>query len=292
MLLERLTSFRLNKASDPNNQWGFTKGRQCNDHIFTLLTVLQKYRKLKKKVHAVFVDLHKAFDTVNRQALLFKLALGINGGFFNLIRSMYESSSAVVKINGRISESFAICKGTEQGHPLSPDLFKGYFRDLSILLNDNNQSTSPDLSGIPISHLAWADDVATLALDEKSIQSQLSVLSKYCSDRGLEITLTKTKFIVMNSKKNDGIPSPLINSASLEGVSEYCYLGIIVTASGSLERASQSLSNKGLGAMLNARNFINRSIVPPKVQHNLFMTLANPIIYQKPKSSVVWVGET
>ena len=40
MLLERLTSFRLNKASDPNNQCGFSKGRQCSDHIFTLLTVL------------------------------------------------------------------------------------------------------------------------------------------------------------------------------------------------------------------------------------------------------------
>ena len=230
MLLERLTSFHLNKASDPNNnQCGFTKSHQCNDHIFTLLTVLQKYKKSKKKVHAVFVDLCKAFDTVNRQALLFKLALeGIHGGFFKLIRSMHESSSAVVRINCRISVSFAIGKGTEQGHPLSPDLFKVYFRDLSILLNVNNQFTSLDLNGIPISHLAWADDVVNLALDEKSIQSQLSVLSKYCSDWGLEINLTKTKYMVMNSKKNDGIPSPLINSAPLERVSEYCYLGIIV----------------------------------------------------------------
>ena len=73
----------------------------------------------------------------------------------------------------------------------------------------------------------------------------------------------------MNLKKNDGIPSPLINSSPLERVSEYYHLGIIVTASGSLERASQSLSNKGLGAMLNVRNFINRTIVPPKVKHNL-----------------------
>ena len=244
MLLERLTSFRLNKASDPNNnQCGFTKGHQCNDHIFTLLTVLQKYKKSKKKVHAVFVDLRKAFDTVNRQALLFKLALeGIHGGFFNLIRSMHESSPAVVRlyqclicsINCRISVSFGIGKGTAQGHPLSPDLFKVYFRDLSILLNVNNQSTSPDLNGIPISHLAWADDVVILALDEKSIQSQRSVLSKYCSDWGLEINFTRTKYMVMNSKKNYGIPSPLINSAPLERVSEYCYLGIIVTASGSL----------------------------------------------------------
>ena len=30
--------------------------------------------------------------------------------------------------------------------------------------------------------------------------------------------------------------------------------------------------------MLNARNFINRTIVPPKIQHNLFMTLVTPII--------------
>ena len=105
---------------------------------------------------------------------------------------------------------------TEQGHPLSLDLFKVYFHDLSILLNDNNQSTSPDLNEIPISHLAWADDIVILVLDEKSIQSQLSVLSKYCSDCGLEINLTKTKYMVMNSKKMMGYPLLLLIAPHLK----------------------------------------------------------------------------
>ena len=42
-----------------------------------------------------------------------------------------------MKLSGFISEKLDINKGTEQGHPLSPDLFKIYIRDLS-----------PELAGI------------------------------------------------------------------------------------------------------------------------------------------------
>ena len=88
MLLNRLISHHSVNNPDPPNQCGFTKGQQCNDHILTLITILEKYKRLKKKIFAVFIDLQKAFDTVCRQALLFKLACyGINGGFlafFNL----------------------------------------------------------------------------------------------------------------------------------------------------------------------------------------------------------------
>ena len=127
---------------------------------------MEKYRKVKSKVYAVFIDLHKAFDLVCRQALLFKLACyGVNGGFFHIIRDMYSNSTGHIKINGKISEAFQINKETEQGHPLSPELFKVYFQKLSELLNEAQALTNcPTLSGLRITYLAQWRNFAGLVI--------------------------------------------------------------------------------------------------------------------------------
>ena len=64
ILLERLIKYRLKFNPDPPNQLGFTKNAQTYDHIFTMQTIASKYKKLKKRVYAVFVDFKKAFDSV------------------------------------------------------------------------------------------------------------------------------------------------------------------------------------------------------------------------------------
>ena len=97
-----------------------------------LKIIASKYKKLKKRVYAVFVDFKKAFDSVCRQALSLKLAKsGITGNFYNVLRNMYSNSNAYIKLSGHISNKFKIKKGTEQGHPLSPDLFK-FFSVISL----------------------------------------------------------------------------------------------------------------------------------------------------------------
>lgn len=54
----------------PESQSGFRKRRSCNDNIFTLNATLQMHlRHSKKKLYGIFVDLKKAFDTVNHNLL-------------------------------------------------------------------------------------------------------------------------------------------------------------------------------------------------------------------------------
>ena len=277
MLLNRLIIHRSINSPDPPNQCGFTKGSQCNDHILTLLTIVEKYKLVKKKVHAVFIDLRKAFDLVCRQALLFKLSnYGISGGFFKLIKDMYSSSTGSIKLNGKLSRPFKILKGTEQGHPLSPELFKVYFKELSDILN-GIPTNCPSLSGITITHLAWADDVVIFALDRKSLDKQLQTIDEYCRKWGLEINITKTKYMVFNGKAaSTDLPS--INGSELEVVSNYTYLGITITSNGKLTQAINSLSNKGIGALFGLRKSIDRRFIDPKCHHQLFNTLINPIL--------------
>ena len=83
---------------------------------------------------------------------------------------MYKHSKARLKIIHKLSESFDILCGTERGHPVSPELFKMYIHKLSLELNEmaqnlENSVNVPELTGTPISHLLWADDIVLLARD-------------------------------------------------------------------------------------------------------------------------------
>ena len=279
MLLTRLVSHRQTSHPDPANQAGFTKGSQCNDHIFTLMSIMDKYKRTKGKVYAVFIDLRKAFDLVCRQALLFKLACyGVNGGYYNIIKSMYSSSQGFIKLEGKISEVFRILKGTEQGHPLSPELFKVYFKDLSDLLNAAI-ANCPTLSGIPITHLAWADDLVILALDPESLQQLLQIIHDYCNKWGLEINISKTKFMVMNGAQPTN-PSwrPTLGGTPIEHVSTYCYLGVIISSNGKFTQAVKSLYRKGLGAYFSPRNSVDRRFINAACLQKLFNMLVCPIL--------------
>ena len=53
--------------------------------------------------------------------------------------------------------------GTEQGHPMSPELFKCYLLGLSTDLDKTLGVNSPTLSSNKVIHLLWADDLVLLA---------------------------------------------------------------------------------------------------------------------------------
>ena len=279
ILLNRLTEFRHNDFPDPPNQLGFTKKAQTYDHILTMQTIASKYKKMHKKVYAVFVDFKKAFDSVCRQALFYKLAFnGITGKFYNVLRSMYSKSYAHIKLSGYLSNKIEIKKGTEQGHPLSPELFKIFLSDLSPLLDCIN---CPKLMNMSISHLLWADDLIMLALDPKTSQFQLDRLQKFCNDWGIEINDAKTKVVIFgrnNKSSPSETPDFYINNKALEVVSSYCYLGIILHESGKFSFAIKNLKTKAMRAFFGLKRTINRSKVSFRALTTLFDSLIKPII--------------
>ncbi|NRB82035.1 MAG: reverse transcriptase family protein, partial [Saccharospirillaceae bacterium] len=268
---------------DHANQLGFTKGAQTYDHVFTLNTIVSKYKKLGKRVFAVFVDLKKAFDSVCREALFLKLAqAGICGKFYNVLRHMYSNSTSQIKLSGHISNTFSIRKGTEQGHPLSPDLFKLFLHDLSPMLECEN---CPQLIDKIISHLLWADDLIILALDELTLQKQLSALHDFCTKWGIHINVDKTKLMVFNKKcsrmntKVNNTPKyrPQIGNQIIEEVESYCYLGLIIHNSGNVCNARVQLKKKAMRALYSLKSTVNKTKLTFKSLCNLFDALIKPI---------------
>ena len=104
---------------------------------------------------------------------------------------MYNNSTAKIKINKLLSPKFDINKGTEQGHPMSPELFKLYISDLSDSFD--SIGNYPYLIDALQNHLLWADDLVLLALDNDSLQKNLNILYSYCEKWDLTINMKKRK---------------------------------------------------------------------------------------------------
>ena len=156
-----------------DNQFGFRKNHS------TLLALIDLYEKislaLDRNEHAVgvFLDLSKAFDTVDHNILLDKLEhYGIWGVALDWVRSYLSNRLQFVQFNGHSSSPQTICCGVPQGSILGPLFFLLYINDLS------NVSTVVEL-------ILFADDT-NLFMSHKdpvylatSLNSELNKLSAW-----------------------------------------------------------------------------------------------------------------
>ena len=293
ILLQRLIKFRSLKAPDTPNQLGFQKNAQTCDHILTLTTCVKKYTSRPgEKLFTCFVDYAKAFDSVCREALLYKLwDMGINGRYFRCLERMYTSSSAKIKLISKLSEKIMTSTGTEQGHPMSPELFKCYIHLLSEQLNTNEIENVPVLNGVRISHLFWADDLILMAQSPASLQLLLNILHSYCLEWGLTVNISKTAVMVFNKtgrllKASEGFS---FGELQIPTVREYCYLGITFSLSGSLKLTQEKLRQKALRSYFSLKRLVEVNALRPSTLLKLFDTLILPVASY---GCQTWIHET
>ena len=180
-IIEKLMHKRLYKFLDDNNilydkQFGFRKN---NSTIFSLIEITEKIKESidnKKFGCGIFIDLRKAFDTVNHDILLRKLD---HYG----IRDVY--------INGESSELKAITCGVPQGSVLGPLLFLIYINDL------------PNISNV-LDFYLFADDTNIYYEDtslhrlETTINYELRNLYLWLSVNRLSLNIDKTNFVIFH----------------------------------------------------------------------------------------------
>ena len=293
ILLQRLIEFRKENCPDTKSQLGFCQEAQTSDHILTLSTCINKYTKhiQKGRLYTCFVDYAKAFDTVCREALLYKLwNLGIQGRFFRCLDFMYANSSAKVKLLNKLSEKIDILCGTEQGHPMSPELFKCFINDLSEQLNSLDVAV-PILDGKEVSHLLWADDLVLMALNNTSLQRMLNLLHQYCIDWGLSVNISKTAIMIFNKSGRllNESHSFAYGQVKIPSVREYCYLGITFTLNGSLSTAQKKLKQKGMRSYFALKSMIDIRPLKRSIMFKLFDSLILPVVSY---GCQVWLSET
>nr|VZI39374.1 unnamed protein product [Spirometra erinaceieuropaei] len=123
ILLNRL-NIHLEQGLLPESQCGFRRHRGTTDMIFAARQLQEKCQEMRTHLYSTFVDLTKAFDTVNREGL-WKIMqkFGCPERFTQMVRQLHDGMMARVTDNGAVSEAFAVTNGVKQGCALAPTLF-------------------------------------------------------------------------------------------------------------------------------------------------------------------------
>lgn len=213
-----------------DHQFGFRKGCSTDEAIFKLVYEVLKALNDKAKVGSVFLDLEKAFDSVNHSLLIKKLPFyGINGKAKQLIESyLLNRYQRVILKNFRtnsyvVSEWERIKHGVPQGSVLGPLLFLLYINDLP-------QAAPPKT--IPI---IFADDTSLLIASPntcellKEFTSSLSQLNKWLQQNSLILNISKTYFLLYHNKNQIRTDLPiLLDNKPITRSTQIKFLGLTI----------------------------------------------------------------
>lgn len=171
----------------------------------------------------LFIDFSSAFNTVNTDTLITKLAgLGLSGTTCLWIKDFLSNCPQRVKIGANLSSTITLSTGIPQGCVLSPLLYTLYTHDCS-----------PDHHTNKI--IKFADDTTVVGLisddDESAYRDEVQRLTTLCADNCLILNSSKTKELIINFRRNSADPTPLyINGDCVERVLDYKFLGTYISS--------------------------------------------------------------
>ena len=233
ILNKRLQNYLESNKILVGEQNGFRASRSCIDHIFVLVAVLRNRKELGKETFLAFIDYKKAFDSVDRNLLFFKLAkIGVNGRMYQAISTLYSNPKSRVVLRDYETDYFDCPIGVKQGDCLSPTLFAIFINDLALEIKDSKLGINLDIEGGPkidyiCNILLYADDIVCLAENEADLQAILFIVQNWCKKWRLEINLTKTNILhVRNKRKQQSKFTFLFDMRPVPYCTFYKYLGV------------------------------------------------------------------
>ena len=172
------------------------KGRSIQDNLHLIREVLEGIED-DTEAALISLDQSKAFVRVDHRSGVCFGDCRIQTGVRRWISMMYHNPQAVVQVNGRRSEVFAVERSVRQGCPLSPLLYVLALEPLLRRLRD--ERTSPSLRGIPfVSSLAarvsaFADDVTVFVSRRLDIKAVKEAVVEYERIAGAKVNFDKSE---------------------------------------------------------------------------------------------------
>ena len=267
-------------------QGGFRRGRGCTDQVFVVRQICEKYLAKGKDVYFAFMDLEKAYDRVDRDAMWNVLRLyGVDGKLLDAVKSLYVDSKACVRVGNGMSEWFPVRVGLRQGCVMSPWLFNlfidGVVREVNACVLGRGLGLVDERDCMwELNQLLFADDTVFVADSEEKLCRLVAEFGRVCERRKLRVNVGKSKVMRCTRGEEGARMNVILNGEVLEEVDRFKYLGSVVAANGGIEADVCHRVNEGckmLGALkgvmkcrglgMNVKKVLYEKVIVPTVTY-------------------------
>jgi len=212
--------FEINKLL-PHCQYAYRKGHSTEHASLEFVDQILQYLDEDKIPLAIFIDLSKAFDTLDHSILLSKLEkYGLSELSLRLITSYLTNRSHYVQWNHSRSVLKNITMGVPQGSILGPLLYVIYMADL-------------DKSSDVFNFIFYADDTTMYVnlgneTNDDVLNNEICKVVKWLRLNKLTINAKKTKLMVFSYRKVVQEPQLMLNGIPIMGVDSFNFLGLTI----------------------------------------------------------------
>ncbi len=195
LIYKRLTAWAARYDYFSSAQFGFRPNSGTLEAVLSLQTLTRSWMvRTGQPVYCVFVDIKKAFPSVDRVMLIDLLhRLGLPGPLVRALASTFHLNECRLRIEGFLSEAFPVNLGVREGDIDSPPMFNLVYGEIlrrcSLDLLDEGAFLS---RGSRVRGVAYADDLAALCVFPPLLQDVLVDVSDAMLPFNLRINAGKT----------------------------------------------------------------------------------------------------
>ena len=206
-------------------QFGFREGHSTTLALTEIIDNIKNSIDNNQYTIGIFLDLCKAFDTVDHSILLQKLKYyGIRGNAHSLLSSYLTGRTQFTLINNVKSDLASNAFGVPQGSVLGPLLFLIYINDIQFCIPDKHTRLFADDTGIFVS----GNNLFSII---ESSQAILNKLEAWFICNKLTISVSKCAWMIFHGKNKrlpDVIPGLYLSGVEMTKVDSYKYIGLIL----------------------------------------------------------------